>query len=112
MCLQAVLGDWRVTLALPIFYLIDLILKSPLGRSLFDSVRQKETLRGALEAIYDCDQSVDDELVDMFYGPSCDEGAADVFISVYTGKSCDDKARRRGAMPLADWDDSRPHHPV
>jgi len=83
---KAVLGDWRIALAMPIFYLIDFILKSSIGKWLFEKIRQKENIRGALTNIYASSESVDDELVDLFHSPSCDEGAADVFISVYTGQ--------------------------
>lgn len=70
---------------MPLFLLIDFILKSAVGRTLFDNVRQPENIRGALQSLYSSADSVDQELVDLFYQPSCDEGAADVFISVYTG---------------------------
>mmetsp|Transcript_22651 Transcript_22651/g.56875 ORF Transcript_22651/g.56875 Transcript_22651/m.56875 type:complete len:376 (-) Transcript_22651:594-1721(-) len=82
---KAVKGDWRIQLAMPLFLLIDFILKSAVGRTLFDNVRQPENIRGALQSLYSSADSVDQELVDLFYQPSCDEGAADVFISVYTG---------------------------
>jgi len=82
---KAVQGDWRVRLALPLFYLIDILLKSRLGRVIFERVRQRESLRSALRGVYATAESVDDELVDLFHEPSCDEGAAEVFISIYTG---------------------------
>lgn len=78
-------GDWRITLAMPIFFLIDLILKSPLGKIIFEKVRQRETLKGALQSIYCSTESVDDELVEMFYQPACEEGAQEVFVNIYTG---------------------------
>lgn len=82
---KAVKGDWRIQLAMPLFLLIDFILKSALGRALFENVRQPANIKGALQSIYSTAESVDEELVELFYQPSCEDGAVDVFISVYTG---------------------------
>jgi hypothetical protein len=46
-------------------------------------------LRGSLPAsvqgVYSNKEAVDEELVQLIYGPSCDEGALDAFISILTG---------------------------
>lgn len=35
--------------------------------------------------MYGNPEAVDDELVDLIYGPSCDEGALEAFVSILTG---------------------------
>lgn len=97
-------GDWRIALARPLFILVDLVLKSPLGKVIFERVREKAILRGALEQIYSFKESVDEELVDLFHGPSCDEGAADVFISIYTGAAPVPLHHRRGTRACGETD--------
>lgn len=44
--------DWRIRLALPLFYLIDFLLSKPrIARYLFDRFRQKENLRTVLQVL-------------------------------------------------------------
>jgi len=84
---KAISDDWRIKLAMPIFLLIDFLLKQPkIARTLFDNFRAKEQLRKTLLAVYPGNAAaVDDELVELLHGPSCDPGALDVFVSVITG---------------------------
>ncbi|KAI8464614.1 MAG: Alpha/Beta hydrolase protein [Monoraphidium minutum] len=85
---KGVISDWRIVLALPLFWLIDLILSiRPLARSLFDNVRGRDTLAKVLQGVYCNKDAVDDDLVDIIAAPSEDENALDVFVSVVTGPS-------------------------
>lgn len=79
-------NDFRVILAMPLFYLIDFLLKiKPIANFLFSKIATKDSLKEILGSVYSNTESVDDELVDMVYEPSQDEGALDVFVSVITG---------------------------
>lgn len=84
---KAIVDDWRIKLVMPIFLLIDFLLKKPkIARYIFDNVRTKENLRKALLSVYPGNAAaVDEELVEMLHVPSCDAGALDVFVSVITG---------------------------
>ena len=84
---KAIADDWRIQLAMPLFLLIDLLLKQrPIARYLFDSFRKPDTIRSVLQNVYPLDPAaVDDELVELIYRPSCDQGALDTFVSVITG---------------------------
>jgi hypothetical protein len=62
--------DWRVALALPLFWLVDLILKTRfIARPLFDAFRTPENVRNALENLYCNPDQVDDELVESVCRP-------------------------------------------
>jgi pimeloyl-ACP methyl ester carboxylesterase len=62
------------------------LVSSPIiGPLLFDQVRQKFRIRGALKQVYGNRDAITPELVDMLYRPSCDIGAQKVFASVITG---------------------------
>ena len=62
--------DWRVSLALPIFLLIEVILKTRfIARPLFDSFRTQDNVRNALENLYCNPSRVDDDLVQSVCRP-------------------------------------------
>jgi pimeloyl-ACP methyl ester carboxylesterase len=79
--------DWRLRLAMPLFNLIDFLLKKPaVGRFLFDKFRTRDSLRRVLLTVYPSNPAaVDEDLVELLYGPSCDLGALETFVSVVTG---------------------------
>ena len=63
-------ADWRISLALPIFLLIDFVLKTRfLAQRLFDSFRTQENVRNALENLYCNPSRVDDDLVESVCRP-------------------------------------------
>lgn len=83
---KAIVDDWRIKLALPLFLLIDLLLKTPpIAQRLFDRFRTPDNIRNILQNVYGNQAAVDDELVDLIYQPSKDEGALDAFVSIMTG---------------------------
>lgn len=84
---KAIADDWRIKLAMPIFLLVDWLLRRPnIARRLFDNVRQTDALAQILKGVYPKNpDAVDDELVSMLHGPSCDPGALETFVSVITG---------------------------
>ena len=86
---KAIQEDWRVKLAMPLFLLIDLLLKNQqIGTWLFDKVRDRENLRKILTPIYPKNPSaVDDELIEMLHGPSNHPNAKDVFVEIITTNS-------------------------
>ncbi len=47
--------------------------------------RSRDNIRTVLQSVYRNQSSVDDELVDIIYGPSEEPGALEVFVSVITG---------------------------
>jgi hypothetical protein len=50
---KGVVSDWRIVLALPIFWLIDLLLSiRPVAQALFGNVRDREVLAKVLQSIY------------------------------------------------------------
>ena len=50
---KGVVSDWRIVLALPLFWLIDLLLSiRPVAQRLFDNVRDRPTLQKVLEGVY------------------------------------------------------------
>jgi pimeloyl-ACP methyl ester carboxylesterase len=82
---KAVSRDWRIKLALPLFWLIDAILLSGIGPKIFDRVRSKENLRQVLTNLYPSNpEAVDDELISLFYEPSQDPNAFHVFREIFT----------------------------
>lgn len=83
---KAIVDDWRIRLAAPIFWLIDFLLsKPPIARFLFDRFRTRENLRSILKNVYTDPQAVDDALIDLLYNPSCSDGALEAFVSIITG---------------------------
>ena len=84
---KAVADDWRIRIAMPVFLLIDFLLKQPsIARYLFDTVRKKENLRNILLPIYPSNPAaVDEELIEILHRPSVDSNAIDVFVSTITG---------------------------
>lgn len=83
---KAISDDWRIKLALPLFYLIDWLFSQPtIARSLFDRFRTPDNLRSVLLGVYRNPTAVDEDLVNMLYQPSCDQGALECFVSVITG---------------------------
>jgi pimeloyl-ACP methyl ester carboxylesterase len=53
-----------------------------LGSLMFNQVRRKHRIRGALKQVYRDRAAITDELVDILYEPSCDPGAQKVFASI------------------------------
>lgn len=113
---KGVISDWRIALALPLFWLIDLLLSiRPVARALFDNVRDRETLAKVLQGVYRNPDAVDDDLVDIIAGPSYDENALDVFVSVITGPAGPrpwDLLPRIDAPIFIAWGDRDPFTPV
>lgn len=80
---EAIFLGW---IAPPIFLLLDLLLRSPLGRTLFDHVRQPNTIRSVLEnGVYVNRTRVDDELVQLIASPAEADGAFEAFVEILTG---------------------------
>eukprot|EP01025_Chloroclados_australasicus_P022789 TRINITY_DN2335_c0_g1_i2.p2 TRINITY_DN2335_c0_g1~~TRINITY_DN2335_c0_g1_i2.p2 ORF type:complete len:394 (-),score=58.95 TRINITY_DN2335_c0_g1_i2:505-1662(-) len=80
------LNDWRVWLALPIFYLVDFLLKNKsIGPNLFEKFRSKENIENVLKQVYANQEAVDDALISLIYEPSTDKGAFETFVSIITG---------------------------
>jgi hypothetical protein len=64
--------DWRIKLALPLFWAIDVLLKTEiLAARLFNSFRTAENVRSVLKKVYVNTDAVDDELVN----DTCKPGA-------------------------------------
>jgi pimeloyl-ACP methyl ester carboxylesterase len=86
---KAIQEDWRVKLAMPLFLLIDALLKNEtIGTYLFNKVRDKENLRKILVQTYPKNPSaVDDELVEILHAPSNHPNAKDVFVEIITTNS-------------------------
>lgn len=83
---KALVDDWRLLLAYPIFAFYDFLLKIPaVAQFLFKLASQKENIRNVLLNVYGNSDAVNDELVDIIYRPSQDNGAIGVFVSVLTG---------------------------
>ncbi|MEA5465193.1 alpha/beta fold hydrolase [Leptothoe sp. PORK10 BA2] len=57
---------------------------SVLGPLIFDQVRQRFRIRGALKQVYGNRDAITPELVEILYRPSCDLGAQKVFASILT----------------------------
>lgn len=86
---KAIQEDWRVRLAMPVFLLIDVLLKNEkIGTYLFNKVREKENLRKILVQTYPKNPSaVDDQLIEIIHGPSNHPNAKDVFVEIITTNS-------------------------
>lgn len=54
------------------------------GPLIFNQVRQRFRIRGALKQVYGNRDAITPELVEMLYRPSCDPGAQKVFASILT----------------------------
>ncbi|KIZ02714.1 hypothetical protein MNEG_5245 [Monoraphidium neglectum] len=113
---KGVVSDWRIVLALPIFWLIDLLLSiRPVAQALFGNVRDREVLAKVLQSIYGNKEAVDDDLVSIIAAPSYDAGALDVFVSVITGppgpKPWDLLPKVTAPIFIA-WGDSDPFTPL
>lgn len=68
--------DWRVKAALPLFLLIDFILKTRfIAKPLFDSFRTEENVRQVLQNVYCNPAEVDDELVESICSPCVPSGS-------------------------------------
>ena len=78
--------DWRIKVAMPIFLLIDALLKQrSVAQVLFNKFRTPENIKSVLQSVYGNAAAVDEELVELIYRPSCDQGALDAFVSIITG---------------------------
>ncbi|GBF95960.1 hypothetical protein Rsub_08083 [Raphidocelis subcapitata] len=113
---KGVVADWRIIAALPLLWLIDLLLSiRPIARALFDNVRDRATLAKVLRGVYRNEAAVDDDLVDIIAGPSNDETALDVFVSVITGPAGPkpwDLLPRIAAPIFIAWGDRDPFTPL
>ena len=83
---KARIDDWRAVLALPLFSLVDAVLRSPLAQPLFDSVRERDSITGLLRGVYaSAPERVDDELVDAICSAAGKEGALGAAVRIITG---------------------------
>lgn len=83
---KSLTDDWRIRLALPLFLLIDFLLKiKPIADYLFRTYASKANVERILQAVYCNQTAVDEELVEIIHRPSTDPGAQEVFISIITG---------------------------
>uniref|UniRef100_A0A7S0R3B7 AB hydrolase-1 domain-containing protein n=1 Tax=Pyramimonas obovata TaxID=1411642 RepID=A0A7S0R3B7_9CHLO len=81
------LEDWRWKVFAPLFFIIDLILKTNwIFRPLFTKFSSRENIANALKSTYVDPAEVDDELVEMFHTPSLDENAVETFVNIITGE--------------------------
>lgn len=56
---KGVVSDWRIALALPLFWIIDLLLSiRPIAQALFNNVRDREVLTKVLRGVYRCAQGL------------------------------------------------------
>ena len=78
--------DWRAALALPLFALVNAVLKSPLAQPLFDSVRERDSIRNLLRGVYAAaPERVDDALVDAICAAAAQPGALQAAVRIITG---------------------------
>lgn len=83
---KARMDDWRIRLLSPVFFLIDVLLKTEIiAARLFNSFRTAENVREVLKSVYRNSNAVDDELVDIICKPADDPNALAVLVSVVTG---------------------------
>ncbi|KAJ4850018.1 hypothetical protein Tsubulata_014052 [Turnera subulata] len=83
---KAIVDDWRIKLLLPLLWLIDFLLKQrAIASSIFERVKQRDTLKNILLSVYGNKESVDEDLVEIIRGPANEEGALDAFVSIVTG---------------------------
>ncbi|XP_010999521.1 PREDICTED: pheophytinase, chloroplastic [Populus euphratica] len=83
---KAIVDDWRIKSLLPLLWLIDFLLKQrAIASSIFERVKQRDTLKNILLSVYGNKESVDEDLVEIIRGPACEEGALDAFVSIVTG---------------------------
>jgi pimeloyl-ACP methyl ester carboxylesterase len=78
--------DWRAALAQPLFALVNAVLRSPLARPIFDSVREPESITGLLRGVYAAaPERVDDQLVGAICAAAAQDGALGAAVRVITG---------------------------
>ena len=78
--------DWRAALALPLFALVNAVLKSPLAQPLFDSVRERDSIQKLLRGVYAAaPERVDDALVDAICAAAAQPGALQAAVRIITG---------------------------
>ncbi|PKU60863.1 pheophytinase, chloroplastic isoform X1 [Dendrobium catenatum] len=83
---KAIVDDWRIRLILPLFWLIDLLLKQrSIASAIFENVKKRENLKNILLSVYGNKESVDEDLIAIIKNPADDVGALDAFISIVTG---------------------------
>ncbi|XP_057986124.1 pheophytinase, chloroplastic isoform X2 [Hevea brasiliensis] len=71
---KAIVDDWRIKLLLPLLLLIDFLLKQRvIASTIFERVKQRDTLKNILLSVYGDKDSVDEELVEIIRGPANDE---------------------------------------
>jgi pimeloyl-ACP methyl ester carboxylesterase len=70
---------WYRSAPAPIFQ--SLLGFRPFGHLFFSRLARPKFIRNVLKQAYARAEAVDDELVDILFGPSQDEGAADVFLA-------------------------------
>lgn len=113
---KAIVDDWRIKLLLPFLLLIDFLLKQRvIASTIFERVKQRDTLKNILLSVYGNKESVDEELVEIIKGPADDEGALDAFISIVTGPPGPNpvKLMPRISIPvLVLWGDQDPFTPL
>jgi pimeloyl-ACP methyl ester carboxylesterase len=78
--------DWRAALALPLFALINALLRSPLARPLFDSVRKRDSIQGLLRGLYAAaPERADAQLVDAICAAAAQDGALGAAVRIIAG---------------------------
>lgn len=83
---KAISDDWRIKLALPIFWTIDWLLLQPrIAKTLFNRFRSNANVQTVLQSVYSNKGAVDAELVELIIRPADDVGALDAFVSIITG---------------------------
>eukprot|EP00466_Bigelowiella_natans_P007582 jgi/Bigna1/131613/aug1.15_g6321 len=68
-----------------VFTILDLVLLSPLGRWLFDSLRGADNIAGILQNVYKNTERVDSNLVQPISQAAEDAGAFEAFVTILTG---------------------------
>lgn len=79
---------WPVSWAAqPIFFVLDLVLKSRIAKGIFDTVRRADNVAAVLRSpgVYYNTTRVDDALLDMILEPAQTEGALQAFVAIFTG---------------------------
>ncbi|KAM1246011.1 hypothetical protein FF1_042276 [Malus domestica] len=114
---KAIVDDWRIKLLLPLLWFFDFLLKQRrIASAIFERVKQRDTIRNALLAVYGNKESVDKELVEIIMEPTCDPGALDAFVSIVTGPPGPNPMQlisRMSDIPLLVlWGDQDPFTPL
>lgn len=79
---------WPVSWAAqPIFFVVDLVLKSRIAKSIFDTVRRADNVAAVLRSpgVYYNASRVDDALLNMILEPAGTDGALQAFVAIFTG---------------------------